>query len=450
MFGGRFFAQARLIPVRTVSAAKTAASIGPALAMIALQMQLSEVTGLVRTNVELTGQVLTSISNEQRAELTGLVATIDRAIDQAREIESVPASLWESVAGTEASLRKQLDLFRRNVGGHVGKIDRNDARRRREYLQTNAEAIFFDSFALLDSLKAWTGYKALQVGKARDAARDDAGEARLVDVIVRDTRTEFDSALADTKRLVDSLTRELRMAELPGRDTLAQSLTGKRKDAKAARQTSARLLEAIQPLADVLHPPAPPLKAPGAVCAPESLDLKPYLRILRWFLDDEETLRVLGFPDQLDGPGSISAILGGAMEMLVASKDKVEAKTLVAVTDRRIITAKTSAFLEQAEIRQDIPIDRVRYVRAATTQDKSARLAIDLITRDENIRWIFHTDIDTTHVDALAAALAESMTIPDVERDALQRRPFASIEAGTKGESTGTRTAQPTEPAAAT
>ncbi|MEU5413282.1 hypothetical protein [Streptomyces clavifer] len=450
MFGGRFIAQTRLIPVKTVSTAKTAASIGPALAMIALQMQLSEVTGLVRTNVELTGQVLTSIRNEQRAELTGLVATIDRAADQAREIESVPASLWESVAGSEASLRKQLDLYRRNVGGHVGKVDRNDARRRREYLQTNAEAIFFDSFALLDSLKAWTGYKALQVGKARDAGRDDAGEARLVDVIVRDTRAEFDSALADTKCLVDSLTRELRMAELPGRDTLAQSFTGKRKDAKAARQTSARLLEAIQPLADVLHPPAPPLKAPGAVCAPESLDLKPYLRILRWFLDDEETLRVLGFPDQLDGPGSISAILGGAMEMLVASKDKAEVKTLVAVTDRRIITAKTSAFLEQAEIRQDIPIDRVRYVRAATTQDKSARLAIDLITRDENIRWIFHTDIDTTQVDALAAALAESMTIPDVERDALQRRPFASIEAGTKGESTGTTTAQPTEPAAAT
>ena len=55
------------------------------------------------------------------------------------------------------------------------------------------------------------------------------------------------------------------------------------------------------------------------------------------------------------------------------------AKTLVAVTDRRIITANTNAFLEQGEIRQDIPIDRVRYVRAATTQDRSGRLAIDLI-----------------------------------------------------------------------
>jgi hypothetical protein len=130
--------------------------------------------------------------------------------------------------------------------------------------------------------------------------------------------------------------------------------------------------------------------------------------------------------------------------------DKAAAKTLVAVTDRRIITAKTNAFLEQGEIRQDIPIDRVRYVRAATTQDRNARLAIDLITRDENIRWLFHADIDNTQVDALAAVLAESMTIPDVERDALQRRRYAPIEAGKKGGSTGSRSTEPAGSEAAT
>ncbi|MGW7277071.1 hypothetical protein ACWGIV_01925 [Streptomyces sp. NPDC054844] len=219
---------------------------------------------------------------------------------------------------------------------------------------------------------------------------------------------------------------------------------------KAARETCARLLKAIEPLADALHAPAPPLEAPGVVCAPESLGLKPYLRILRWLLEDGETLRVLGFPDQLDALGPVSAIVGGAREKLAAARDKAAAKTLVAVTDRRIITAKTNAFLEQAEIRQDIPTDQVRYVRATTTQDKTARLAIDLITRDENIRWLFHADVDNTRVDALAAALAESMTIPDVERDELQRRRYAPIEAGKKSESAGTRSTEPTGPEATT
>ncbi|REE99371.1 hypothetical protein [Thermomonospora umbrina] len=437
-------AQARFIPVTAVSAAQTAAAIGPALAMVALQMQLSEIAGLVRTNIALTSRVLTSLRHEQWAELTGLVATIDRAIDQAREVESIPTSLWDRVASSETSLRKQRDLYRRNVRGHVEQIDRPDARRRREYLQTNAEAIVFDTHALLSSVKAWIGYQALCAGKARAAGREDVGEARLADVIARDTRTELDSALAETKSLVDALTRELRIiAELPGRDTLP--LPGKRRDSNAARQTSARLLEAIEPLADALHPPPPPLEAPGVVCAPESPDLEPYLRILRWFLEDGETLRVLGFADQLDALGPISAILGGAKEKLAATRDKATAKTLVAVTDRRIITAKTNAFLEQGEIRQDIPIDHVRYVRAATAQGRGARLAIDLITRDENIRWLFHADIDSTRVGALAAVLAESMTIPDLERDELQRRRHVPIEAGGNAEGTGTKFTEPTE-----
>lgn len=443
MVPGRILSQARLYPVNAVSKAQTAASIGPALAMVALQMMLSEVTGLVRTNLAVTSQVLTAIRKDQWAELTGLVAAIDRAVDQAREIKSVPASLWEDVAGSGALLQKQLELYRGNVHDHVRQIGRPDARSHREYLQTNAEAIAFDTYALLSSLKAWTGYHALRAARARAAGREDAAEAQYAEVIARDTRAEFDSALAEATGLVHALTRELRIiAELPGPD--AWPLPGKRKEVKAARETSARLLEAIEPLADALHPPVLMPEAPGVVCAPKSLELEPYLRILRWFLEEGETLHVLGFPDQLDALGPISAIVGGAKEKLAAARDKAAAKTLVAVTDRRIITAKTNTFLEQAEIRQDIPIDRVRYVRAATTQDKSARLAIDLITRDENIRWLFHADIDNTQVDALAAVLAESMTIPDVERDELQRRRYAPIEAGSEGESTGTRVMEPT------
>ncbi|MFI0449323.1 hypothetical protein [Actinomadura sp. 6N118] len=438
-------AQARFIPVTAVSSAQTAAAVGPALAMVALQMQLSEITGLVRTNIALTSQVLTTIRHEQWAELTGLVTTVDHAVDKAREIESVPTTLWDTVAGKEADLRKQLELYRLNVGNHVRQIHQLDTRGRREYLETSAEAILFDANALLSSVKAWTGYQALHAARARAAAPEDAGEARLVDAIARDTGKRLGSALTDTTSLVDSLTRELRIiAELPGRDALPQSLTRKRRDSKAARQTSARLLEAIEPLADALHPPAPPLEAPGVVCAPESLDLEPHLRILRWFLEDGETLRVLGFPDQLDALGPLSAIFSVAKERFAAAIDKAAAKTLVAVTDRRIIAAKANAFLEQGEIGQDIPIGRVRYVRVATTQDGSGRLAIDLITRDENIRWLFHADIDNTQVEALAAVLAESMSIPDAERDELQRRRYAPIEAGKKGESTGTMSTEST------
>ncbi|MFB7900254.1 hypothetical protein ACFC1B_28490 [Streptomyces xiamenensis] len=433
LVNGKIVHQVRWVPVRAMSAARTTAAIGPALAMVALQLQLSEVAGLVKTNIELTRQVLTAIHTEQRAELTALCATVDRAIDQAREIEAVPASLWENVAGSEASLRKQLNLYSENIVIHVARIDGADARRRREYLQAHAEAIVFDTFALLDSLKAWTGYQALRVGRARDSGRADATEARYADVLVRDTRAEFDAALAGMTGLVASLTRELRViALLTGRETRTPSLTGKQRNAKTAREISGRLLEAIEPLARVLHPPAPPLTVPEIVCAPGSLDPEPYLGILRWFLQDGETLRALGFPEQLDSLGPLSALLGGAKEKLAAVRDK-PARTLVAVTDRRVITARTTVFLEQGEIAQDIPIDQVRYVRSAASPDKGGRVAIDLITRDENIRWLFPTDIGSPHVHGLAAVLAESMTIPDAERRDLRQRGHTALQTGTSG-----------------
>lgn len=425
--------QARFIPVAAVRAAGIAAAIGPALAMVSLQMTLSEITVLVRTNIALTSQVLTTIRNEQWAELTGLVATVDSALRRAREVGTVPTTLWNQVADKDADLIKQRDLYRRNVGGHIRKINQLGAHGRGEYLETNAEAIVFDANALLSSLKAWTGYQTLHAARARAAGPEDAAEAQLADFIAHDTRREFDSALTETTSLVKWLTRELRIiAELPGRATAP--LTRKRKQSTAARLTSARLLEVIEPLADALCPPPPPLEAPGVLCAPDGLDHEPYLRILRWFLEDGETLRCLGFPYQLD-EGEVfktagQRVLGGLDGERLATRvglDPERGATLVAVTDRRIITAKPNTFRKQGEISQDIPTDQVRYVRRATTQDESDRPAMDLITRDKNIHWTFHADTDNTHVDALAAVLAESMMIPDVERDELVRRRHALI-----------------------
>lgn len=434
---GDLVAQARLIPVSAVSAAQLAAAIGPAVAMIGLQMQLNEITGLVKTNIALTSQVLTVIRHEHWAELSGLVTAIDRALDQAREVGSVPASLWETVSGSEAALRKQLDLYRTNVSSHVKQIDKLGTQPLREYLDTNAEAILFDSHALMSSLKAWTAFQALHAGRARTAESLDPDEGQLVEIIARDTRLEFTSDLDEATRLVSLLTRELRIiAELPGRSSLP--LTKKRKDSKAARLTSDKLLRAIEPLAAALQPAPDPVKIPRIVAAPNWLEAEPYLRILRWFLEEGETIRALGFPYQLDpvdyvkvaGQKALPFILGpivglvrGGLDSVKWTEaiDKAAANTVVAVTDGRIISAKARDLVGRGEIVQEIPLERVRYVRAAVASGETERSAIDLITRDESLRWLFHADTEIGQVGALAALLAESMAIPDEERTQLLR-----------------------------
>lgn len=431
---GKIVHQARLIRMTKVSAAQKLANLGPALAMVALQLQLSEVAGLARTNIALTNQVLTTLYREQWSTLTGLIDAVDAAFREAQELELVTPHVWETVATKRAELLKARDQYQQNVGAHVGKIKQLDAHGRREYLEMNAEAIVFDTYALRSSLEAWTKYQVLRAAKVSAAGRED--EVGLVEVIERDTRAEHDTALTEMRSLVYSLTRELRViAELPGRATVP--LTRNRRDSKAARLTCEQILEAIEPLADALQSPVPPLEAPDIICAPESLEHEPYLSTLRWLLEDGETLRVLGFPDQFEVLGTFGAGSGGAKEKVAAAIDKAVAKNLVAVTDRRIITAKTSTFRKHGQIGQSIPIDQVRYVRTPA-QDGNGRTAIDIITSDENIRSIFHADVDKTRVDALAAVLAESMTIPDAERDELQQRHHAALDAGKKDESVAT------------
>lgn len=433
---GKILLQARLIPVAAVSAASAAAVIGPVLAMVAIQVALNEIASLARTNIALTSQVLTTIRHEQWAELEGLVGTVDEVLAKAREIESVPASLWDTVAASKADLGKQRELYRRNVREHLRQIGRLDTHARREYLQTSAEAIVFDAYALLSSLKAWIGYQALHAARARVVGPDDADEARLVDVIARDAREELDEARAEMANLVGSLRRELwLLAELPGRATLP--LTQKRRDSKGTREISARLLDAIEPLADVLCPSVPPLEAPGVVCASEGLNDEPFRRILRWYFEDGETLRCLGFPDARDLLGSVGQTFLGRRdsEKSAGPMDKAAARMLVAVTDRRVITARASVFRQSGVVSQEIPVDQVRYVRVRSGQEGSVRSTIDLITSEENVSWRFSADTDDAHVDALAAVLAESMTIPDVERDELARRGKALLAPSEKDES---------------
>ncbi|WP_206318617.1 hypothetical protein [Actinacidiphila epipremni] len=429
---GRIVHQVRWHRVTRANAADSAAGIGPALAMIALQAMLTQVTGLVRTNIALTSEVLTAVRQEQWAEVTGLVDTVDRALSRARELQSVTTTEWEKVASKEDALRKQRETYRLHVGEHIRHLGQLDAQGRRQYLEINAKTIVFDAYALLASLKAWTGYQTLHAARARLVGSEEGDEARLVEIIERETAEEFNSALAETTRLVDSLARELRIiAELPG--PAALPLLGKWKDAKKARSAGALLLEAIRPLADALHPPAAELAAPGVLCAPKSWSPKRYLRILQWFMEEGEILRALG----LDAPDRIGAILDGAKEKVAPAIDKAAARNLVAVTDRRIITAKSNAFLGQGEIGQEIPLDRVRYVRAPAARDASGRAVIDLITSEENIRWLFDPDVDSAEVAALAAVLAESMNLPDEERIRLQQPLHASLDAGTRDSSTG-------------
>lgn len=403
---GKVIAQARFIPV-SVTAATALAAIGPAVAMTALQMQLGEISSLVRTNIALTTQTLKAIRNEQWSELEGLADSIDDASQKVREIGTLTDTLWESIAPMGQPTRKQTRLYRKNVTGHIQEIRKSDGHARRQYLESNAEAIVFETYALLTSLKTHATYQALMAARARKRSETDENEAKLFEIITRDTPPEIKDSREEIGQLTESLVRELRIiAELPGRATMP--LTKKRRDAKAAKLTCAQLLEAIEPLAELLHPAVAMPAVPETACAPDDLDLDPYLRVLRWFLEDGEQLHGIAFPYEASAnnfPGKLPAAALSKLLDAAWQAGKAAFSTFVAVTDRRIITANPRELLHCGELGATYPLDDVEGVHPRTDNTDHMCPVIGVTTKQSDIRWMFPARADQTSIDDLATMI---------------------------------------------
>ncbi|PFG19823.1 hypothetical protein [Serinibacter salmoneus] len=414
---GKIVGQARFIPA-SMTAATAVAAVGPAVAMIALQMQLGEISGLVRSNIQLTTQTLKAIRNEQWAELEGLAESVDEAVKETRELDAITDSVWEPIAPSGPDIRKQLKLYRKNVAGHIQELGKLDGRARRQYLESNAEAIVFDTYALLSSLKTHAEYQAVRAALARARSANDESEAQLFDRIARNTPPEVNEALSEIRELTEALVRELRIiAELPGRATVP--LTKKRKDAKASQLTCKQLLEAIEPLADMLQPAVAMPAVPATVCAPEGLELDPYLHILRWFLEDGEALRSVAFPYQVGAhnfTGIVPAILARRVDATWgaltpgragAIVERVASSTFVAVTDRRVITADPRDLLRRGELGPIYSLDEVHHVRPRSVRGGDVRPTIDVTTDHRDLHWMFPEAADPADIDTLTEALSE-------------------------------------------
>lgn len=431
---GEFVASVRWLPATGAQAASVVASLGSALAMIAIQIQLNELSSLMRENLALTETVLKTVRREQWAELTGLEGAVARALDEARTVGHVTPLLWDNISGYEADLRKQRDLFRRNVQGHAMELaKRTSHQERRQYLEKNGEAILLDAHSLLFAHKAWFQYQALRAGRAKLAAADDAQEAALLEAIVTHARTEHDAVVAETATLLGSLSREVWiLAELPGKRSLP--FTGANRSARTVGKMAEQILDVLDRLTDSVRIRPEPLTEPSTVLTDDRVQLMQDLAILRWHLQTDE-----------------------ALEAMASAYERGTGDILVALTSERVLIAKASDFRRMGTIARVVHTDEIRYVRlresergaveSARADDNAVvkawdllspatrpvrravdRLAnresvaqLELITKDENFAWLFESlPPDAASVKALAALLADRMAIPEEERDALR------------------------------
>ena len=410
--GGKISAQIRWLPVSGVTAVGLVAAIGPALAMVAMQAQLSEISGMARENLQLTETVLNTVRREQWTKLSGMAIAMSGAIEEANAVGQVTQLLWENVSRSESELRAHRELFLGNVSEHSSALSsRGTPRERRQYIQRSGEAIVLDVQCLVVAHKAWFEYQALRAARAR--ASSDLQDRRLAETIGDNATLEYQRVVGELAAVLTPLTRELSLlAELPGRPAI--SLPGARKDSDFVARAARQLLATVERVSNLVRPPAPLLERPE-VCAVEEPDrVDQDLRILRWHLDEGESLLALATARE---PGALDAFPGARDQLLVAA------------TDERVLIADLADFRREGLVERGVPIGDIRYVRLRDG-DPSGRAEIDVITKDDNLTWRFGKgSASNPSVRELAALLADRMDIPAAERIALRELPAAESAA---------------------
>ncbi|MDN4479716.1 hypothetical protein [Demequina muriae] len=402
--GGKFSSQVLWAPASAGGTAAVLASVGPAVTLLAIQVQLNEISKISEHTLAQTQQVLGTLRAEQWAELSGLDRAVQQAVSEAMLVGAVSTDIWDNVRAREADLGKQLDLFQKATDSHVRQLGQaRDHAKRRDYLIDNGEAILQDAHGAVVALNAWFRYQALRASWVRSRIPEDPSNEVLFDKIVLDARVGHKRSLENIGLLLDALERELWIAHtLPGNRTLP--FLGKRKSAREAAEMAADLSEALQAIGAPVRSPRDDVALPSTVCfgddeAPDAL-----ASVLRWRMERDETV-----------------------EAIAQGRNRLRRRELIVLTSERLLSAQRAEFERHGVFDVDVKVSDIRYVRRRA-DTSGARL--DVVTRDLDRSWGFEsTAAASGEFLSFVALLQRHMRVPDAERDGLREHLPPALEA---------------------
>lgn len=373
--GGQITRQARLIPVSAPQIAGAIAAIGPAVAMVAVQMQLNNISKQVSAVQQTALQTKRILEDWHKADFQGTQQMVLRISHKSAEEGTISNTNWELISGLSNDVEKHRKYYKDRIQRHIQELrgSQNDVSARRNYITEHQESILFNSLAAFNCIQTWFYYFQLVHERARMK-----GERPTLNP--DEIRAEVEDDVQIQRTLLHELMRDLRIiSELPGEWTFAYSQ--KRKDKTDTHAAATKLLEQLNELAQQLGIKENPVPNPDVTCAPANYDVSPYTKILRWYLDEGEELKALTFPiDRLShsllakAPSQFaSGVNNWAWLVLPHAQDSTNlslgrlgrkagqtigvAPEMVAVTSRHIITANPQEFIQKGYVTDKFTID---------------------------------------------------------------------------------------------
>jgi hypothetical protein len=367
---GQFATSVRWLPATGASAASVAASLGPALAMIAIQMQLAEISKLSRHNLEISRIALEESRQSRRAAIEGNYRAIFKMVELAQSQGAVTPAIYKEVRGKQGELEGQVAETSNALASHVERLKSKTSNRdRRRYLEDHGEEVLALAHSLVVAQSTKFTYQALWAGHLLDTRKLDPRNEATARKVVEDGIAERDAALGETDWLLGLAEREFAvMAELDGKRTMKFG-----KEARAGRDASRMARQLRNVLADIQGEARPSkYRRAGAPTTtvfrkevPEELP-----RILTFRLRPSE--RVLAMAEVNVDPLSLKNFYDG----------------WITITNERLLIAHKDSFRRFAQVRESVPLDDIRYVRFVE-REKGKGPGIDVVTVRQNIRLVF-------------------------------------------------------------
>lgn len=391
---GTIVGQARFLPVSFAQGASSgSALLGPAMVLLALQMQLASISRRIDENIELTQSVLRAIHQDQWAALLGLHETSLRALSEAEAAGTVTDHIFAPLASREADLRKYRKLFIDFVREHLKAFD-NDPKVSRSYIQKNFDQIIADTHGMLMAELAWYRAQVLRgILISHDDEKLDANE-RLLTHLVEETKSEHEQAMQEISTLLDEVDRQVRLLSLL---PTARSLpfTSKRRSIDEAVAMSEALASCIADLRNQVRPD----RAPAV----------PEISAFKSDLPDKLTsILTYSLPEN----SQVLALADANQEKLLTNN------IFLGFTTDSFFVADQGELLKEGTVFQITPLADIRYVRFAERPKKGPSL--EVITKDENL--IFTFDAWATDGEGFEAArrianlFASAMNLPADEQ----------------------------------
>lgn len=402
---GKIVSQVRWMPAGSAATAGVVASLGPAIALMAIQAQLNTVIELSRDNLELTTAVLDEVRQQKWAEVRGQHKALHQATDEATHVGSVTDSIWREVEGRKPTLNEHWGHYESRVRSHIADLAKHsEARARQKHLSQHGISILSDVQALLTAQSSWFRYEGLRAASLVERAEANEEDAKLLERVIENAREAHSETLTDTDRLLDDVDREFGvMAELPGQFTVALGKKRRAVDDVHAMARSAR--DSLARLRGMAYTSKlPTVDRPDVAAVEDSDELEGVLGLWGFRLHHDET--VLGIAECRAGSGILDVMDAG----------------WVLVTDQRVLFAKQDDFKKYAAVERSLLCDQIRYVRLRERSGRQGR-QIDIALRDEDLtlkfsRWAT-SDEWSAQVEEFADLLKAMMNIPEAERRAL-------------------------------